>query len=341
MENKKENRKDKPEKKQVKVINVPKKKKPLRTPSHIIRLCLVWSFVICIFLLTFPFLNTHIYITKDLKTTIDLSQADLTLATQEQIDNAQDKLSASIKNLKKKDDTESEGTTSSIQSLSTANYKWEYHIAENVNYEELQKLIQDAMDIDRTKYTDESVKALNNATINAQKTLCATVELSQTAFQMMLGGSISEAYGYETSTYGITQSFFAFALAVIPIVGFFAASFDKHRHIKHIICFVGALLCLSDIIFTIYPNIGIGAVMSIIMYFLICVLNIAGIYAKQQEDYIIKHPELEADFGEKHPHFVKALINEKTFGSLAKQMSEKERQVYAAKNAQKRRSKKK
>ena len=45
---------DKPQKRQVKVINAPKRKRrPLQTPSNIIRLCIVWSFIICIFLTFF------------------------------------------------------------------------------------------------------------------------------------------------------------------------------------------------------------------------------------------------------------------------------------------------
>ncbi len=338
MENKKE-KTEQPQKTPVKVINVPHKKKPLGTPSHYIRLCIIWSFVICIFLLTFPFLSAHIYITKDLKTTINISEADLTAASQEEIDDAAARLQAAIDNLKE-NDSHQQDATSSIKSLPTADYKWRYHVAENVDYTKLAKLIDQAMDIDRSKYTEETVKTLNNATIYAQKTLCATVELSRTAFQMMLGGSLSEAYGYQTGTFAISQSFFSFALAVIPIICFFAASFDKKRHIKHIICFVGALLCLSDIIFTIYPYVGIGAVLSIIMYFLICVLNIASIYAKQQEDYIVAHPELEQEFSEKHPQFVKALINEKTFGKAARMPTIQEREVTAAKNAKKKNKRK-
>ena len=55
------------------------------------------------------------------------------------------------------------------------------------------------------------------------------------------------------------------------------------------------------------------------MYIIICVLNLAGVYAKQQEDYIITHPEKEPEFTEKHPQFVKALINYKAFVKYAEE----------------------
>ncbi len=343
MEDSKENVKEQGGKKRkVKVINDPYKKKPLRTPTQILRLAVVWSFIICIFLLTFPFLSGTVYMTDNLGTTLDRSEAHLTLASQEEIDDAAEQLKAALSGLKKRDDTAEEQSSYQIKSLATANYNWRYHVAdEGLEYKELRELIQKAMDTDLTKYTEETVKTLNTATLNAQKTLCATVQISQTAIQMMLGGSISEAYGHKTGTMGITQSLFAFTLGIVPIVGFFAASFDKHRNIKHIICLVAAILCLSDIILMIYPYVGIGAVLSIIMYFIICILNIVGIYAKQQEDYIIKHPELEAEFTQKHPHFVKALINEKTFGKEAKAPSPKAREYAAAKNAKRKNKRRK
>ena len=46
------------EKREVKVINVPKRKKkkrPLATPSYLIRIAMIVCFVICILLLSSPF----------------------------------------------------------------------------------------------------------------------------------------------------------------------------------------------------------------------------------------------------------------------------------------------
>lgn len=300
-----------------KVINVPQKKKHkkvLHTPSQVIRVCLVWCFVICLFLLSLPFINATFYITEDLKITTDAREAYNKLATQQDIDNAEKELQKALDGLvtdPKKEESALEPTNAAA--IDSAQFNWVYHISADVQSESLQKLILKAKDTDRSTYTDESVKTLNDAVTNAQKILGARVTISQTALQLMFGGSISEMFR-GTSSGTIANSLFAYALGIIPIVCFFAASFDKTKHIKHIIALVGSILCLVDIYFIIYPFIAIGSVLTIIMYIIICVLNVFSIYAKQQEDYIIKHPELEAEFTEKHPLFVNALINYKSFG---------------------------
>ncbi len=69
-------------KKEVKVINVPKRKKPLATPSYIIRIAMIVCFVICILLLSSPFLSAKLYITKDLEITSSVSEAYREVATQ-------------------------------------------------------------------------------------------------------------------------------------------------------------------------------------------------------------------------------------------------------------------
>lgn len=344
MKNNKEikEKKEKPAKKKVEVINVPHKKKKLRTPSHIIRLCIVWAYLLCIFMLTFPFLNARIFIADDLSTTMYSSEAHLKLATQEEIDAAESELQSALDNLKEKDTKKADEKTPDFsRSLDSASYKWEYNVSDKTDSKALQALIEKAMQTDRDKYTGQSVKALNTATLKAQKTLCATVQISQTAFQMMLGGTVGESYGHADASADISRSLFSFALGILPLVGFFAASFDKHRHIKHIIGFICSMLSLGVIIFTIYPYLGIGAVLSILIYFLLCALHVGGIYAKQQEDYIVKHPEKEAEFSEKHPQLVKALINEKAFGDSIHQPTKSEKELESAKNAQKRRKKKK
>lgn len=300
-----------------KIKNVPHKrkhKKALRTPSKIIRICLVWCFVICLFLLSLPFINATFYITDDLKITNNVQDAYNKAATQQEIDAAEKELQAAIDGLET-DPIKEESALEPSDSISinSAQFDWVYHISADVQSEDLQKLILKAKDIDRSTYTDKSVKALNDAVTNAQKLLGASVTISQTALQLMFGGSISEMFK-GTSGGTIANSLFAYALGIIPIICFFAASFDKTRHIKHIIALVGSVLCLVDIYFIIYPFIAIGSVLTIIMYIIICILNIFSIYAKQQEDYIMNHPELEAEFTEKHPMFVNALINYKAFG---------------------------
>lgn len=353
---------DKPKKRQVKVINVPKRRRPLQTPSNIIRLCIVWSFIICIFLLTYPFLSAQLFINDNLEVTTMVGTADLKLHTQDEIDEAAKELKAAIDGLEEappdeessaEPDTSENSDTSSvtsddseyeppIRSIDTANYKWQYSIRDDVDIEEIAGLIDSAKNIDRKKYTEESVDKLNKAVLKAQRTLCATVNVSQSAIQMMVGGMVGESFGnYGSVGHSVMHGIFSFGLAIMPIIGFFAATFDKRRHIKHVIVMICAILSLIDIFLTIYPFVGIGAVLSIIMYILICLLNIASIYTKQQEDFIVSHPEKEAEFTEKHPYLVKALLNAKTFGGLPTSSDIKEQTYQAAKNAQKRNKKKK
>jgi hypothetical protein len=353
---------DKPKKRQVKVINVPKRRRPLQTPSNIIRLCIVWSFIICIFLLTYPFLSAQLFINDNLEVTTMVGTADLKLHTQDEIDEAAKELKAAIDGLEEappdeessaEPDTSENSDTSSvtsddseyeppIRSIDTANYKWQYSIRDDVDIEEIAGLIDSAKNIDRKKYTEESVDKLNRAVLKAQRTLCATVNVSQSAIQMMVGGMVGESFGnYGSVGHSVMHGIFSFGLAIMPIIGFFAATFDKRRHIKHVIVMICAILSLIDIFLTIYPFVGIGAVLSIIMYILICLLNIASIYTKQQEDFIVSHPEKEAEFTEKHPYLVKALLNAKTFGGLPTSSDIKEQTYQAAKNAQKRNKKKK
>lgn len=353
---------DKPKKRQVKVINVPKRRRPLQTPSNIIRLCIVWSFIICIFLLTYPFLSAQLFINDNLEVTTMVGTADLKLHTQDEIDEAAKKLKAAIDGLEEappdeesyaepdtSENSDSSSVTSDdseyeppIRSIDTANYKWQYSIRDDVDIEEIAGLIDSAKNIDRKKYTEESVDKLNKAVLKAQRTLCATVNVSQSAIQMMVGGMVGESFGnYGSVGHSVMHGIFSFGLAIMPIIGFFAATFDKRRHIKHVIVMICAILSLIDIFLTIYPFVGIGAVLSIIMYILICLLNIASIYTKQQEDFIVSHPEKEAEFTEKHPYLVKALLNAKTFGGLPTSSDIKEQTYQAAKNAQKRNKKKK
>ena len=75
-------------KKEIKVVNVPKRKKPLATPSYLIRVSMIVCFIICILLLSSPFLSAKLYITKDLEITSSVSEAYREVATQEIVDNA-------------------------------------------------------------------------------------------------------------------------------------------------------------------------------------------------------------------------------------------------------------
>ncbi len=333
------------------VKNVPAKKKRrkfIRTPSHILRIVLVWCFVICIFLLSFSFFNVTLYITKDLKVTPVLEQGDFVYSTQEEIDSACKNLQSAIDNLEKKpSEKKSKEENSSAEASANQNsstdtnfssdmnpmrMEWTYHILNNVQIDDIVLLIDKAKGIDENLYTEETVAELNKSTLKAQQSLGASVTISQNAFQLIFGGSIAEMYGYSDASKSIADSFLTYALAIMPVVGFFAASFDKKRHIKHIISMLCAVLTIADILFIIYPYVDIGSIFTIFMNIFVCVISVFSIYAKQQEDYIIKHPELEAEYGEKHPHFVKALVNYKSYSTVdIPTKADKERE--AAKNA--------
>ena len=205
-----------------------------------------------------------------------------------------------------------------VMALSSANFQWSYTVSQGIDARPLAELIDEVRNLNKRPYTSESVQALNKALLNAQKTLRASVVVSQSVLQMLLGGAIGESLGNIKSLGNtISHSMFAMILAGIPLVCFMVLCFDKRSHLKHIICMVGAIVCLAVIFAVLYPFVGRGAVLSIILYIIIFILNLSSIYAKQQEDYIIKHPEKEPEFTEKHPHFVKALINYKAFVKYA------------------------
>ena len=360
----------KKEKRKVVVINVPKKKKRLRTPSHIIRITLIWLLAIELFLLTYPFLQVTFYITEDLGVTPYQEKAYSKLATQEEIDQATKDLQKALDSLEERPPEESstdesnsdssaaaeseteaaqssaaadqdEGSSSSVRELATVDYNWTYYVRSDVDASKLSDLIVEVKKVDRYLYTEETVNELSLAILKAQKVLCASVFISQNGLQMMLGGSVGEAFGSAVSIGNtILRGFLTFALGVLPLIAIFACVFDKKRIVKNIIVLICSILVLVDLFFTIYPFVGIGAVLSIILYIVISAINVGGFYARQQEKYIVKHPELEAEYTQKHPHFVKALINQKSFGDeIPYNYKAKERE--AAKNAKKRNTRKK
>ncbi len=331
------------EKKSVGTAQKRKRKKLLRTPSHILRLCIIWAFVFTIYFLSMPFMSITLYINEELETTTDYNEVSYVYASQDEIDSANEALVLAIDNLEElpDEDVEEDGVEYNA-SLNTIVLNWIYSISSEVDASELLENIETAKSVERNLYTEDSLNELSSATLNAQRTLAASVTISQTALQLMLGGTVGEAYGYESSVSTVAISLYAFALLLLPFMGFLAASFDKSRHIKHVITMLACVLAIIDIMFIVYPYIDIGAVLSLIMYVIICIITSFSIYAKQQEDYIVNHPELESEFSEKHPQFVKALINAKAMGLIENLNNEKAKQkLEAAKNAQKRRQKKK
>ncbi len=285
-----------------------KRKKLLKTPSHIIRLVMVWTYVILIFLLSMPFMTTTLYIRDDLSIGSDLSSATLRYADQAQIDQAAEELQKALDSLKKNGEAVPE--SSSDVAVSSATFDWSYHITTGVNIDKIMPLITKSKELNRNEYTEASVKAVNEATLKAQHLLCATVTISQSALQIVLGGALNDLPSEDVGGI-IVSGIMMFALAILPVVGFFIATFDKRSHVKNVYTAICSPVCIAMIFFAVYPTIGLGAVISVILYILLFALTAGDIYAIQQERYIMRHPELEAEFTEKHPQFVKALINYK------------------------------
>lgn len=324
-----------------------KGKKPLATPSYIIRIALIWCFVVSIYLLSSSYISTTLYITEDLQITTNPDDAYAVYSSQEEIDNAKNELQAAIdglvENKKEEEKQKSQNQESSQENnaftVSDAKYEWNFHVQPGVDYQPLIDLINQARSIKRSSYTDETVQVLNDATLKAQKTLIATVTISKTALELMLDGG-TQNVSMEHLGFSISSIILVYLLGILPLVGLFAAIFDKALRIKFIAAILCSVFAIADIFMIIYPLVTTASVMAIFLYMLIFALGISGIYAFQQEHYIITHPELEPEFTEKHPHFVKALINYKSF-SKKPVLSEKAEERLAAKNAKQKRSKKK
>ena len=227
------------------------------------------------------------------------------------------------------------------RAIETVSADWTYALRTDVNGERLEKLLDEAKKINRQKYTDESLEKLNHAILVAQKTLCASVFVSQNGIQMMLGGTIGEAYGATLSVGNtIVRGLLTFSLSILPLAAIIALAFDKKKAVKNVVVLICSILAILDIFLSIYPFIGIGAVLAIIIYIIAIMINLGGFYAYRQEKYIVDHPELEAEFTQQHPHLVKALINEKSFGD-AEWMDRKAKERAAAQQAKKKMQKKK
>lgn len=314
-----------------------KKKKLLKTPSQIIRWCLVLSYVLVVYLLSSSYINATLFITDDLSVTTVMQEHYKTFADQKEVDDAEKQLRAAIDGLKRKKGAPATDEQQGEKRLSSAEYRWEYHISEGIDAEKLGSLIDEARLIPKNNYTDETAAVLTDAILSGQRTLRATLTISQAPLQLMFGGGLGTTEGVETGTI-VTNIIMVYMLAILPFVGFLIASFDIRRHIKNIYSILCAVFCIMDIFMLVYPHIGKGAVASIAIYIIIFVLGISGFYAKQQEDYIMKHPELEAEYTEKHPHFVKALINYKAVNVA--EMTKKEQDLSSARNAKEKKRKK-
>ena len=325
--------------KNVQAQNAPKpkkkKKKLLQTPANIIRVTMIWVYVLIIFMMTSPFITASFYITEDLKITTSKAEAYLFYSTQQEVDTARDNMQKAIDGLKTKpvDEKELDEYQEEVISVPTARYDWQYHPDEGVDAKELISLIEKGREIDRRLYTDESVKALNQAMLEAQKTLCATVTITRSELELMFDGNVN---GAESDQIGglVTSVLLIYMLVLLPVIGFFITCFNKKGHTKNVFGMICSVGCVCIIMFMVYPFVAIGAVFTILADIVLFFLTAAGFYAKQQEDYIVKHPELEAEFTEKHPMFVRALINYKSL-NMPVIVTEKDKAYASAQNAKK------
>ncbi len=311
-----------------------KQKKLLKTPSFFVRILMICVYTVIILCLAAPFVSATFYITEDLSVTTDVNKAYLYYSTQEEMDEAAKNISDAIDSLveKKLEDGELEQYQETAISLSTAAYDWQYHVHESVDATHLKEMIEKSKEIDRRLYTEQSVKKLNEATLEGQKMLVATVKITRSLIQLMFDGAVN---GADASNVGgiVVNTLLVFVLMLLPVVGFFAAVFDRRKHIKNVISLICTVIGLVIIMTMIYPHIAIGSVVMISSYLLLSFLTILGFYTKQQENYIVNHPEKEAEFSEKHPQFLKALLNYKMSKPV---ITESEKTYDSAQNAKKR-----
>jgi len=308
-----------------------KRKKLLTTPSHILRILMTLLYVVIIFSLSLPAMTTTAYLDENLEVTTIYSKAKMRYYTQEEIDNVADKLQSAIDNLKDDPEYDKSNEGGFELSLPRADLSWSYHVTEGIDASHLIELINKAKSTKSEPYTEESVKNLRQTTLEAQRALCASVTITRSMVQLALSGNVN---GSDESQVGgiVVNVTMIFILAVLPFTGFIICCFDRIRNIKNIFSLIGAVFAVVTIFTVIYPYVAIGAVVMFVEYVIMGSLAVGAIYARQQEKYIIEHPELEADFTEKHPHLVKALINYK---SLTPPVLTSEKTFASAQNAKK------
>lgn len=279
-----------------------RKFKPLKTPSYILRIFTIIIFMFTIFLLSTTFFTIQFRVETDWDAK----------ATQEDIDAAVTNLETAKTGIVLLDDAEEDEEEETL-AMETMSRTWYYtNVEDDVDLDELLELLDECMDIlqDDDLYTEDSYDTLKTEVLNVQYMLGTGLIASQTALQMVFCGNVAQQYvdSDTVSTGGLIYILFI----VLPALGFFFNIFDRRRHLKNAATLLCSSLGIFIIMYCITPSyLAIGSLLSIFAYMLLLVLGIASIYAKQQEDYIVKHPELEAEFTEKHPQFVKALLNAK------------------------------
>lgn len=321
-------------KKKTVVYNVPPKK-PKKSRSEKIRIAMCVFFTACIVCLTMPFTTFNIVRTMD---------------TDEGVENYQKKIDKACEELKKAEEKlvlADEEEVEENKSLEKSDVIYPHSLSDDniikqkCETKTILKEIEKAAQIDRIKYTKESYDNLLEKIYNASGIITSTAVISDTGLQLIFGTSLSDT-AVNRRTEGVFQRLlYSIGFLVVPAVGFFIASFDKKRHIKNIFAIVGSMLLIFDI-FAFFPlqYIDYGAVISVVLYVIIFLLGVAGFYTKQQEDYWTSHYEECVEKG-MTKWLPDGYIEDKKNAEQIKADKEHQALVDAAKNAQKRRSKKK
>lgn len=289
--------------------------KPLKTPSYILRIFTIIFFLFAVLCLSMPFFTMQLQV----ETSLDHKM------TQTEVDQTTQQLKTAMDSLVKKEtdkDTETEDTT---LAMDTMQREWIYtNIEDNADITKFTETLDQCMSVNGNLYTEESYKALKDEILSAQEKAGTYVKISQTALQMIFCGNIAQQYiDPEANTAG---GLVYILFILFPALGFFINAFDSKRHIKNVATLLTSSAAMILILILVSTScLDIGSLLSIFAYMLLLILGIGSIYAKQQEDYIVNHPELEAEFTEKHPQFVKALLNEKRFNVILSSEREKEK----------------
>ena len=317
------------------VYNVPEVKKRKKKRSEKLRISLCILFLIGIISVSFPFTKFNVERTLDTKEDVAEYQT--------QLDNACNNIKKAENNLKKASAEEVEENKKLEKSkiIYPKTLAEDNIIGQKCQTDEILNAIDDAAHIDRTLYTKESYDELLDSIYTATSLLTSSTTISDTGFQLIFGKSLSGS-SVDKRTEGTFQRLiYSVWFLVIPIIGFLVASFDKKRHIKNAVATIGSALLLFDL-FTFFPlnYIEYGAVVAAVLYVIILFVGIAGFYTKQQEDYWYAHYEECVEKG-----MTKWLPDgyDEDKRTLEQIQADKEHQalVDSAKNAQKRRSRKK
>ncbi len=315
------------------IYGVPKKKKKSRSDKIRIALCLLYT--ACIVCLTMPFTTFNFERILDTDENVKNYQRE--------IDKAYDELEKAESELVLADEEEVEenkglekGDIIYPKSLAADNV-----IGQKCETERLLKLIDKTASYDYVKYTKESYNKLLEKIYSAVGVLTPSATISDTGLKLVFGNSLSNS-AFSKRTEGIFQRLmYSIGFLVIPVVGFFATSFDKKHHIKNIIAMVGSAF-LIFVLFAFFPleYIDYGAVISFVLYAVILILGVAGVYCKQQEDYWLEHYDECVEKG-MTKWLPDGYLDDKKTAEQVKADKAQQAVVDSAKNAQKRRQKKK